>query len=151
MSYDEVSYTRRVASGTVDFVIAFFFVVVIEIMLRMLGLAPKSNELMPTLLFTEVGTLKTRIICFVLLYFLNWKYFINGQMIGMKLFHYKVVMNDGSPVTLVSMVIRHLIFFFTIINPLKVSGGFLFFNQLLLSYTGKALHDWIVGTKVVYK
>ncbi|PSW31920.1 hypothetical protein CTM70_19635, partial [Photobacterium phosphoreum] len=109
MSYDEVSYTRRVASGTVDFVIAFFFVVVIEIMLRMLGLAPKSNELMPTLLFTEVGTLKTRIICFVLLYFLNWKYFINGQTIGMKLFHYKVVMNDGSPVTLVSMVIRHLI------------------------------------------
>ena len=150
-SYEEVSYTRRLVSGIVDFSVAFFFVIVIEIVFRVLGLAPKSHELIPTLLLTEFGMLKTRLICFVLLYFLNWTYFVNGQTIGMKLLQYKVVMNDGSPVTMVSMVIRQLIFFLTIINPLKVVGGFLFLNQLLLSYTGKALHDWVVGTKVVYK
>ena len=68
-----------------------------------------------------------------------------GQSIGKILTGLRVVKKDGNPPSLGSFALRHLIGY-----PLTVLTGGLGFFVSVLNSKGRALHDLIAGTVVIY-
>lgn len=70
---------------------------------------------------------------------------IVGQSVGKMLTGLRVVKTDGSPAKLTNLCLRHLIGY-----PLTVLTAGLGFFLSVLSSRGRALHDFIAGTVVIY-
>lgn len=70
---------------------------------------------------------------------------IIGQSVGKILTGLRVVKKDGSSPSLASFAVRHLIGY-----PLTVLTGGIGFFVAILNSKGRALHDYIAGTVVIY-
>ena len=84
---------------------------------------------------------------FVLLILTNFLLFplLIGQSIGKILTGLRVVKKDGKIPSLVSLLLRHFIGY-----PLTVLTGGLGFFISVLNSKGRALHDYLAGTVVIY-
>lgn len=69
----------------------------------------------------------------------------SGQTIGKILTGLKIVKNDGNAASFSRLLVRHLIGY--PLTALTFGAGFLF---SVFSGKGRALHDWLAGTIVVY-
>lgn len=70
---------------------------------------------------------------------------LTGKSLGKMLTGLRIVKADGNPPALVSLLIRHLIGY-----PLTILTAGLGFLLAVLSPKGRALHDFLAGTVVVY-
>jgi len=70
---------------------------------------------------------------------------IVGQSVGKMLTGLRVVKSDGSPATLKNLCLRHLIGY-----PLTILTAGVGFFLSVFSSRGRALHDFIAGTVVIY-
>jgi uncharacterized RDD family membrane protein YckC len=70
---------------------------------------------------------------------------VNGQTIGKMLTGIRIVKLDGSPVTVGSLLLRQILGFL-----FAICTGGLGFLVAAFSRSGRALHDFIAGTTVIY-
>ena len=111
------------------------------------------------------------IVC-VLLYFGVLPFYFNGQTVGKKLFHIKIVSNDKEPLSIQSYILRSLVLNNTIISIIKIAivllmnqdnyfswyeninlvGSILTYIiifMILVRADGRGLHDFVGNTKVI--
>ena len=83
----------------------------------------------------------------VLLAFTNFVIFpmFAGQSLGKMLTGLRIVKSDGKSPSFVSLIIRHLVGY-----PLTILTGGLGFLFSVLNVKGRALHDYLAGTVVIY-
>lgn len=70
---------------------------------------------------------------------------VNGQSLGKMMTGIKITGSDGTRASILSLAIRHIIGY-----PITLLTGGLGFILSAFSPGGKALHDYIAGTCVVY-
>lgn len=69
----------------------------------------------------------------------------SGQSIGKMLVGLRVVKNDGGIPSLKNLLLRHFVGY-----PITILTGGLGFLFSVLNEKGKALHDYVAGTEVIY-
>ena len=132
-------FSLRCGAILIDYIILVMIPVASLLIYRYTGQEPAkilNNEI------TNIGWL-----IFVLLILTNFLLFplLIGQSIGKILTGLRVVKKDGNSPSLISFMLRHLIGY-----PLTILTGGLGFFISVLNSKGRALHDLISGTVVIY-
>ncbi len=132
-------FALRCGAILIDYILLIAVPVSSLIIGRMMGIEPSK------LLNSEVSNAGWLIL--ILLILTNFVIFplINGQSIGKMLTGLRIVKTDGNAPSLISLLIRHLIGY-----PLSFLIFGLGFLLPILNEKGRALHDFLAGTVVVY-
>ncbi len=148
LEYEVASVGDRIVAALLDYLILFAYGVLLTMLVRALADGGESsgaaiNYRNPGEL---LGVLIVALICApFFVYFLVCEIFFNGQTLGKKARHIRVMRLDGTPARLGDYFLRWLLRPIEIISPL---GG-LAVITILLNGRGQRLGDMLAGTTVL--
>jgi len=139
IEYEAAPFSLRCGAMLIDYILPAGIIVGSTLLARSLG---DTNSRLADSWFNRQGQVIAVVVTILNFFVLAW---LRGQTLGKWATGLRIVKKDGSPVTILSIILRHLVGY--PLSMMLLFGGFLL---AAVTSSGRALHDYIAGTVVVF-